>query len=55
MLFRSKVDLATGKALKRFDFDKKYFLEGSVELNGNIFILTWLNKVAFVYDAKTLA
>ena len=50
-----KVDLATGKALKRFDFDKKYFLEGSVELNGNIFILTWLNKVAFVYDAKTLA
>lgn len=50
-----KVDLATGKALKRFDFDKKYFLEGSVELNGKIFILTWLNKVAFVYDAKTLA
>ena len=50
-----KVDLATGKALKRFDFDKKYFLEGSVELNDNIFILTWLNKVAFVYDAKTFA
>lgn len=50
-----KVDLATGKAVKRLDFDKKYFLEGSVELNGNIFILTWLNKVAFVYDAKTLA
>lgn len=50
-----KVDLATGKALKKFDFDKKYFLEGSVELNGNIFILTWLNNVAFVYDAKTLA
>lgn len=50
-----KVDLETGKALKKFDFDKKYFLEGSVELNGNIFILTWLNKVAFVYDAKTLA
>ena len=42
-----KVDLATGKALKRFDFDRKYFLEGSVELNGKIFILTWLNKVAF--------
>ena len=49
-----KVDLATGKAVKRLDFDKKYFLEGSVELKGNIFILTWLNKVAFVYDAKTL-
>ncbi len=50
-----KVDLATGKALKKFDFDRKYFVEGSVELNGKIYILTWTNKVAFVYDAKTLA
>ena len=49
-----KVDLNTGKALKRFDFDRKYFLEGSVELNGKIFILTWLNKVAFIYDASSL-
>lgn len=49
-----KVDLKTGKALKRFDFDRKYFLEGSVELNGKIFILTWLNKVAFIYDASSL-
>ncbi len=48
------VDLQTGKALKKFDFDRKYFLEGSVELNGNIYILTWQNKVAFIYDAKTL-
>jgi len=49
-----KVDIATGKALKKLSFDKKYFLEGSVELDGNIYILTWKNKVAFVYDAKTL-
>ena len=49
------VDLATGKAIKKFDFDRKYFLEGSVELNGNLYILTWRNKVAFIYDAKTLA
>ena len=49
------VDLATGKALKKFDFDKKYFLEGSVQLGDNIYILTWKNKVAFIYDAKTLA
>ena len=49
-----KVDLKTGKALKRFDFDRKYFLEGSVELNGKIFILTWLNKVAFIYDASSM-
>ena len=25
-----------------------------MELDGNIFILTWQNKVAFIYDAKTL-
>lgn len=48
------VDLATGKALRKFDFDKKYFIEGSAELGGRIFILTWHNKVVFVYDAKTL-
>ena len=49
-----KVDLATGKALKRLDFDKKYFLEGSVVLDGNLYILTWESRVAFVYDAETL-
>lgn len=49
-----KVDLETGKALKKFDFNKKYFVEGSVMLDGKLFILTWLNKVLFVYDAKTL-
>lgn len=48
------VEPSTGKAVKKFNFDKKYFIEGSVELNGNIYILTWRNKVAFVYDAKTL-
>lgn len=49
-----KVDIKTGKPLYRLDFDKKYFLEGSVEKDGNIYMLTWMNGVAFVYDAKTL-
>lgn len=49
-----KVDISTGNALKRLDFDKKYFLEGSVMFNGNLYILTWESKVAFVYDAETL-
>jgi Glutamine cyclotransferase len=49
-----KVDLKTGNALKRFDFERKYFVEGSVELGGTIYILTWKNKVVFTYDAKTL-
>lgn len=49
-----KVDMATGEALRKFNFDDKYFLEGSVCLDGKIFILTWKNRVAFIYDAGTL-
>ena len=48
------VDLTTGKARRKLDFGKKYFVEGSVILGGDLFILTWTNKVAFVYDAATL-
>lgn len=49
-----KVDISTGKALSKLTFDRKYFLEGSVEKDGNIYMLTWQNKLAFVYDAATL-
>ena len=49
-----KVDLRTGKPLRRLDFDKKYFVEGSVILGDNLYILTWEAKTAFVYDAQTL-
>lgn len=49
-----KVDLETGEALRRLDFDKKYFVEGSVMFEGNLYVLTWESKVAFVYDAETL-
>ena len=49
-----KVDMVTGKALKRLDFDKKYFVEGSVIFGDNLYILTWESRVAFVYDANTL-
>ena len=49
-----KVDLESGKALRKLDFSKKYFAEGSVVLDGKLYVLTWLNKVAFIYDASTL-
>ena len=49
-----KVDMATGKPLRRLDFDKSYFVEGSVVWKDNLYILTWESKVAFVYDAETL-
>lgn len=48
------VDLTTGKALRKFNFGKKYFVEGSAILDGRLYILTWQSKVAFVYDAATL-
>ena len=49
-----KVDMETGKAIDRLNFDKQYFLEGSVVLEDNLYILTWESKVAFIYDAATL-
>ena len=48
------VDLETGKPLRKLDFGRKYFVEGSVIMGGDLYILTWTNKVAFVYDAATL-
>ena len=49
-----KVDLATGKAIEKLDFARKYFVEGSVVLGDNLYILTWESRVAFIYDAATL-
>lgn len=48
------VDLATGKVSGKLDFARKYFVEGSVIMGDELFILTWVNKVAFRYDASTL-
>lgn len=48
------VDLGTGKVLRRLDFGNKYFAEGSVVLDGKLYVLTWTNRVAYVYDAATL-
>ena len=49
-----KLDLESGEVLEKIKFNDKYFGEGSVILGDKLFILTWYNKVAFVYDAKTL-
>lgn len=48
------IDLESGGALHKLAFDDKYFVEGSVILGDKLYILTWTNKVAFVYDANTL-
>lgn len=49
-----RVDLKSGRVLEKISFNDKYFGEGSVILDGKLFILTWYNEVAFVYDAATL-
>jgi glutamine cyclotransferase len=48
------VDLESGKPLTNQRFARKYFGEGSVILGETLYILTWTNKVAFKYNAKTL-
>ena len=49
-----KVDLETGQALVRQDFSRKYFVEGSVVFEGDLYILTWESQVAFRYNPETL-
>lgn len=48
------VDLPTGEVVKKLKFAHKYFGEGSVILGDKMYMLTWQNKVAFIYDANTL-
>jgi glutamine cyclotransferase len=49
-----KVDLKTGKALAQENFDDEYFVEGSVVMGDNLYVLTWQEGVAFIYDARTM-
>jgi glutamine cyclotransferase len=49
-----KVDMVSGEALERLDFSDEYFVEGSVMFADNLYILTWTNRKAFIYDAATL-
>lgn len=49
-----KVDLETGRPLRKLAFDERYFVEGSVCLGDDLYILTWSSRVAFIYDASTL-
>ena len=48
------VDLASGEPTQLKKLNAKYFGEGSVILDGVLYVLTWTNKVAFKYDAATL-
>jgi len=48
------VDLTTGRIDPKAELDpKKYFGEGITFLNNKVYQLTYLNKVGFIYDAKS--
>ncbi len=48
-----KVELATGKVLRRLNFDPKYFVEGSCVIDGRLYVLTWKEHKCFVYDIES--
>jgi glutamine cyclotransferase len=45
-----KVELSTGKVLKKVDLDTKYFGEGLTIFRDRIYQLTWLSGVGFIYN-----
>ena len=48
-----KVEISTGKVVKKIELDKQYFGEGMTILNDKIFWLTWQAKKGFVYNLET--
>ncbi len=52
--FVQSIDKNTFKTLKRVDLEHKYFAEGCAVLGDKLYVLTWQEKTAFVYDKNTL-
>jgi glutamine cyclotransferase len=48
-----RVELETGKVLKKVDVPEPYFAEGIAMLNGKVYQLTWQHHIGFIYDAQT--
>jgi len=50
-----KVKIETGEVLQQKNISKDYFGEGITFWKDDLFELTWISEIAFVYDAKTFA
>jgi glutamine cyclotransferase len=48
-----RVELESGKVLKKVDVPEPYFAEGLASLNGKLYQLTWQHNLGFIYDAQT--
>lgn len=49
-----RLSLESAEPELKLNFNRKYFLEGSVILGDKLYLLTWQNKVIFIYDAESL-
>ncbi len=49
-----KVELKTGKVIKKIDLNKRYFGEGMTIFNDDLFFLTWKANKGFIYNLETL-
>jgi glutamine cyclotransferase len=50
-----RTDLRTGKVLAESKLDRRYFGEGLTRLGNEIFVLTFAERTAFVFDAQIAA
>jgi glutaminyl-peptide cyclotransferase len=50
-----KVDLQTGRVLKKIDVPAEYFAEGMTIFRGKIFQLTWQSHKGFTYNPESFA
>ena len=48
-----KLDYKSGEILSKKDINKKYFAEGITVLDDLIYLLSWREKVGFIYDINT--
>ena len=48
-----RVELESGRVLKKVDVPEPYFAEGLAALNGKLYQLTWQHNIGFIYDAQT--
>ena len=48
-----RVDLESGRVLKKVNVPEPYFAEGLAALNGKLYQLTWQHNIGFIYDAQT--
>lgn len=49
-----KVDLMTGDVLEKVSFNERFFVEGSAVFADALYVLTWEEKVVFIYDPDTM-